>query len=351
VKSSLKKLMLLVASLVFFHSAGLARAGADPLAGRTLEVMVGFSNTGGGAKFWQAFSAALRRHLPETSIRAQFNDTASGAQGASELFKLPAGSLAVAFVRPPELVFAQINKRDGIDYDLRKVNWIAGVERESFIMAARRGLPVDPQVLRQSPKQLILPVSDILATQSTVSILLNAVTGIRAKIVVGFNNSARLKALLAGDADFYTAAADAELQPLLKSGDIQSLYTITGEVFPPEVDQSRTLESFLVKDAPAAVVEFIRSARGMGRAFFAPPGVSAEDVEALRRVFANILADPDFIKEAGGKGIPVAAVEWSEVEKGVAHLMPAGATAKTQLDKAYECGLAMSEGTADRCNF
>ena len=205
--------------------------------------------------------------------------------------------------------------------------------------------------MRQSPRQLILPVSDILATQSTVSILLNAVTGIRAKIVVGFNNSARLKALLAGDADFYTAAADAELQPLLKSGDIQSLYTIVGETFPPEVDRSRTLESFLVKGAPPGVVEFIRSARGMGRAFFAPPGVSAEDVATLRSVFAKVLVDPDFIKEANSQGIPVAAVEWTEVERGVSHLMPADAAAKAQLDKAYECGLAMSEGKVDRCDF
>lgn len=106
-----------------------------------------------------------------------------------------------------------------------------------------------------------------------------------------------------------------------------------------------------MKNAPPAVVDFLRSARGMGRAFFAPPGVSAEDVEALRSVFARVLADPDFIKDADSKGIPVALVEWSEVEKGVSHLMPADAAAKTQLDKAYECGLAMSEGKVDRCNF
>jgi tripartite-type tricarboxylate transporter receptor subunit TctC len=349
-KRACKHLILL--GFIMAWAAGPAPAGseADRLAGRTLDVMVGFSNTGGGAKFWQAFSTALRRHLPQTVIRAQFNDTGSGAQGASELYKRPDGTLAVAFVRPPELVFAQINKREGAEYDLAKVNWIAGVERESFIMAARRGLTLDPEALRTSEKQPILPVSDILATQSTVSILLNAVTGITAKIVVGFNNSARLKALLAGDADFYTAAADAELQPLLKSGDLQSLYTIVGDNFPPEVDKGRTLETFLVKGAPQSVVDFIKSARGMGRAFFAPPGVAAEDVAALRNVFASVLTDPEFIKEADSQGIPVAAVAWGEVDQGVKHLMP-NAAAKMAFDKAYECGLAMSEGKAKSCEF
>ena len=98
-----------------------------------------------------------------------------------------------------------------------------------------------------------------------------------------FGNSARLKSILAGDADFYTAAADQELQPLFESGDVQALYTIVGEQFPPQVDRSRTLESFLVPGAPQAVVDYIKSARGMGRAFFAPPGVNSRRRRGVAR--------------------------------------------------------------------
>ena len=216
-------------------------ADPDPrLEGRTLDVLVGFSNTGDGARFWNLFSGALRRHLPKTVIRARFDDTARGAKGTSDLFSLPEGSLAVGFVRPPDVAFAQARKLEGVDYDLHQAKWIAGVEKESFVMVARRGLPVEPQALRATGNGPIMPVSDILATHATVGVLLNAVTGIAAKVVVGFGNSARLKSVLAGDADFYTAAADQELKPLFESGDVQALYTIVGEQFPPEVDRSRT---------------------------------------------------------------------------------------------------------------
>ena len=225
--------------------------------------------------------------MPKTVIRARFDDTARGTKGTSDLFSLPEGSLAVGFVRPPDVAFAQARKLESVDYDLHQAKWIAGVEEESFVMVARRGLPVEPQALRAAGNSLIMPVSDILATHATVGVLLNAVTGIGAKVVVGTGNSARLKSILAGDADFYTAAADEELQPLFKLGDVQALYTIVGEQFPPQVDRSRTLESFLVPGAPQAVVDYIKSARGMGRAFFAPPGVKAEDVAALREAFTR----------------------------------------------------------------
>lgn len=336
--------------LTLLFQGATSAGAASRLEGRTLDVLVGFSNTGGGANFWRVFSEALKRHLPGTAVRARFDDTLSGAQVTTELFALPADSLTIAFVRPPDVAFAQIQKREGTSYDLRQAQWIAGVEQETFIMVARRGLPVDPAALRTGVKQPILPVSDMLTTQATAGILLNAVTGIPAKIVVGFKNSERLKAVLAGDADFYTAAADVELAPLLKSGDVQSLYSIVGEDVLPEVDTSRTLEAFLVPNAPKAVVDFIKAARGMGRAFLAGPSLSTEDVATLREAFAATLSDPDFIAQAKAMAVPVTAVPAARVAEDIRLLLPDPAL-KAEIDQAYACGLAMSEARQKACTF
>ncbi|MFN4140929.1 hypothetical protein [Aestuariivirga sp.] len=344
-------LVFFLAVFGIFFSGSAGSAEVSRLSNRTLDVLVGFSNTGGGANFWRVFSDALKRHLPETTIRARFDDTLSGAQVTSDLFALPAGSLAVAFVRPPDVAFAQSHKREGVAYDLRKAQWIAGVEKEPFIMVARRSLPVEPNALRASAKQPILPVSDMLTTQATAGVLLNAVTGIPAKIVVGFKNSERLKAVLVGDADFYTAAVDAELVPLLKSGDVQSLYMIVGETFPPEVNPGRTLEAFLLPDVPPAVVDFIRAARGMGRAFMAAPSLPQEDVSALRAAFTATLADPAFLAEAKAMGVPVTMVEHSSAEEQVRRLLPDDPAIQAKIDNAYACGLAMSEGSQRACKF
>lgn len=348
----LAALLGIAINLAFAAAASAAETTPrEQLEGRTLTVMVGFSNTGGGARFWNVFSRELRERLPETIIRARFNDTGSGVDGTSDLFKLAEGALAVGFVRPPEIAFAQLNERADADFDFRTAQWIAGVERDSFIMAARRDLPTDPEALRQLEPQTILPVSDILATHATVGILLNAVTGVPAKIVVGFKKSDRKRAILAGDADFYTIAADAGLAPLLASGDIATLYTITGDAFPSEIGDAQPLEHFLVPGAPAGVVDFIKSARGMGRAFYAPPSVSAADLAALRTVFAEILTDPDFVAQAASEGVPVSAVPAATVKEQLNTLLMSDPWLKSQIDMAYACGLAMSRGEIRRCDF
>lgn len=342
---------ILLLALLFSNVSSAQITPEDQLADRTLEVMVGFSNTGGGARFWNVFSKELRKKLPKTIIRARFNDTGSGVSGTSDLFKLQEGALAIGFVRPPEIAFAQINERAEVDFDFRDANWISGVEQDSFIMAARRELPTDPVELRKMEPQLILPVSDILATHATVGILLNAITGIPAKIVVGFKKSDRKRALVAGDADMYTIAADAKLQPLLASGDIQSLYTIAGSKFPIEVDKTRKLEAFLMPDAPKSVVSFVKSARGMGRAFFAPPSVATKDVQALRSIFKDILEDEEFVALAASNGVPVAAVSSQDVSAQLNELLLSDEATKKQLEKAYQCGISMSRGEIQYCDF
>lgn len=349
---SLRKYFILISTLsLIFSPMASAMEPKDRLAGRTLEVMVGFSNSGGGARFWQVYSSALRRALPETVVRARFNDVGSGAIGSAELFRLDENALAVGFVRPPDIIFAQQQSDDAPAFNFADAKWIAGVERESFVMAARRGIALEPEALRQSQKQLISPVSDMLATHATVVVLINAITGINAKIVVGFKSSARLKSIIAGDTDFYSVAADAELEPLLESGDVVPLYTIVGDNFPATVDVSRSLETFLVDDAPEAVVDYVKVARGMGRGFFAPPGVNDDDVSALRDVFEEILTDPQFLAEAAETGTPVSFVGYEEFTRDIKKLALNNPADSDALRKAYACGLAMSEGKVSQCTF
>lgn len=321
------------------------------LAGRTLDVVVAFSNSGSGARFWALFADALRKQIPETTIRARFNDAGSGSSAANELFALPEGSLAVGFVRPPELAFAQTQGREDVKFDLGAASWIISVDRDSHFVSARKGLPLDINVLRQPDQHPIVPVNGIQDTQTIMSFILNAVTGVRGKIVVGFNSSDRLRAIVAGDADYYTNSIDDEINGLLDSGDIVSLYTLAGDDFPPSVDRTRTLASVALPEAPQSVLDYVVAARALGRSFYAPPGVAAADVEALRTVFEEAMHDPDLIAGAKAQNVPLAIVTGSDVQAQMDILLLRDPAQKAAVQHAFECGRAMSEGTLDHCDF
>jgi tripartite-type tricarboxylate transporter receptor subunit TctC len=319
------------------------------LSGRTLDVVVAFSNTGGGARFWNIFAEALRRQLPDTIIRARFDDAGSGTSAAHDLYAMPEGSLAVGFARPAELAFAQSEGREDVDFDIGDARWILSIERESHFMAARRGLPLDMATLRGQP--LIIPSNGIADTGTILTFILNAVTGLQARVVVGFNNADRLRAIVAGDGDLYLTATDHEIDALLEAGDIAALYTIAGDAFPASVDRSRTLESVAVADAPKPVLDYLVTARALGRSFYAPPGVSDEDVAALREIFADALEDPQLLADADKQNLPLALVPGEEVQAMMKVLLLEDPVQKAAVEHAYECGRAMSDGTLDRCDF
>ncbi|RYE08699.1 MAG: hypothetical protein EOP22_12310 [Hyphomicrobiales bacterium] len=344
-----KILAVLTILIIGSASATADDAARAQLAGKTIDVIVAFSNSGGGARFWAIYAEALRRQLPDTTIRARFNDAGSGSSAANELFDLPEGAIGVGFVRPAELAFAQTEGREDVDFDLRKVKWIEAVERETHFMAGRKGLPTSAEELREVP--LIIPSNAVSDTNSIIAALLNAVTGMHGRIVIGFNNADRLRALIAGDGDMYTQATDREIMTLLEAGEITSVYVIEGDDLPANVDTSKTLQTFLVDGAPRLVVDYIIAARTLGRAFYAAPGVSDADVAALRSVFQDAMSDPVFVAEAERQTVPIAHVPHNEVESKMSMLLLEDPALKAAVDHAYQCGLAMSAGTLESCDF
>lgn len=321
------------------------------LAGRTLDVVVAASNTSAGARLWNAFAAELRRILPDTLIRARFNDAGSGVSAAREVFAAAPGSLTIGFVRPPALAFAQSQGHEEIDFDLGRAHWIISTDKPSVLMAARRDLPLDLATLRGQAKQPITAVNDITDIQAIAAFIFNALTGLDARVVVGFDNASRLRAIVAGEIDFYALSIDKDVTGLLDGNEISSLFTITGSDFPDSVDHSRTLESVVVAGAPKPVIDYVEAAWGMGRSFYAAPGVTPEDVAALRSVFEEVMADPEFIAEAKAQKLILELGTGDEVEAMMDTLLLTDPTQKAAVEHAFACGRAMSDGTLKACNF
>jgi hypothetical protein len=57
--------------------------------------------------------------------------------------------------------------------------------------------------------------------------------------------------------------------------------------------------------ADRQVFELLLAPQDMGRPFFAPPGVPADRVAALRAAFARTFADPQFLADADKMGLEV----------------------------------------------
>jgi len=67
-------------------------------------------------------------------------------------------------------------------------------------------------------------------------------------------------------------------------------------------------------DEDRQVPELMSSGSQIGRALFAPPGVPAEQISALRSAFDAMIKDPEFIAAAAKRKLIVAPVPGTEVQ-------------------------------------
>ena len=345
------KKTLMSAAICAMTATGSFADYKEHLSGRTIDVMVGFSNSGSGARFWNLFSTHMRRLAPDTRVRAEFKDGPLTAVGLEELYGTEEGDLALGLIRPPELAFTQILTPEVVNVNLRDANWLLSVENISFVMAGKRNLFEDATELQEADEVFVLPVNDPLATATVVSVLLSAATDIPTRTVVGFRRSDRTKALVAGDVDLLTLGVEPSIVALIESGDIVPIYKIVGDDFTGLNEATPDLSAFVGDDVDAGVVAFIRSARGMGRAFFAPPGVASEDVAAMQELLETVVTDPDFIQEAQLNGVPVAALSGDILTQQIGALVPEGDVARANILATYKCGLAMALDHAHSCDF
>jgi tripartite-type tricarboxylate transporter receptor subunit TctC len=63
------------------------------------------------------------------------------------------------------------------------------------------------------------------------------------------------------------------------------------------------------------VFELLFAPQGMGRPFYAPPGIPADRAQALRTAFERTLKDPGFLADADKMGLEVQHVGGEAVQK------------------------------------
>jgi len=91
---------------------------------------------------------------------------------------------------------------------------------------------------------------------------------------------------------------------LLREKKINILFQLALERHPELPDVPLALD--LVKDPVGRqVLELLLAPQEMGRPFFAPPGLPAERLAALRSAFQKTLADSDYLRDAEKAGVEV----------------------------------------------
>jgi tripartite-type tricarboxylate transporter receptor subunit TctC len=148
---------------------------------------------------------------------------------------------------------------------------------------------------------------------------MNKLIGTKFKVIHGYKggggmNLALERGEVEGRTNYYSGYTGARPH-WLRNGRITFLAT-----FGPPRPEVKNVPRFIDMVKPGIdreMVKILESNFNVGQAFYVPPGVPKDIVNILRKSFAAMLKDPEFLAEAKKRGVPTYTRSWQQVEAAV----------------------------------
>jgi tripartite-type tricarboxylate transporter receptor subunit TctC len=289
----------LIAALV---SAGAtpAAAQADGLAGKNVQMIIGFG-PGGGYDLWgRTLGRHIGKHLPgHPNVVPQNMPGAGSYTAASYIFNIAPKDGSVLGIIARDAALGPLTGASGARFDPTRLSWIGTPTKETNVCIAFHTAPVK-SVQDLYEKQLILGDTGPGTGTRSYPKVLNDVLGMKFKLVGGFPSSAEVfLAMERGEVDGICESLDSikNRRPdwiptrkiaILFQGGAEPNPELKGVPF--VLDLART-------DEQKKTIEFLYAGQGIGRPFVAPPDLPAERLKMLRDAFNATMKDADFVAE------------------------------------------------------
>lgn len=294
----------LAATLAWAAAAGCASSAmaqdAPTLAGKTVQLIIGFG-TGGGYDVWGRIVARfIGRHLPgNPTVIAQNKPGAGSYSAAAYLYNVAPNDGTVLGLIGRDAPLGPITGAVGARFDPEKMSWLGTPTTETNVCIAEKTAKVKTV---QDLFNTELIVGDVGPGSGTRSypLALNALLGMKFKLVSGFPSSSDVfLAMERGEVEGICESVDSvrDRQPTwISSGQVKVLFQ--GGVTPdPEVD-APFIPDLAKTQHDKDAIAFLYVGQGIGRPFVAPPGMAPDRLKMLQDAFSATMRDKDFIAEA-----------------------------------------------------
>lgn len=292
---------VLALSLLATLGAQPACAQGDYFAGKTVRMVIGLG-AGGGYDLWARMVARhIGRHLPgNPTIIAQNMEGAGSFRAANHMQAVAPrdGTMIALIARDAPL--GPITGNPGAQFDPVKFSWLGTPATETNVCVAHsRAAVKNIQDLMRT--ELLVGDNGPGTGTGTYPRALNALLGTKFKTVRGYKNSVDVQlAMERGEVEGYCESLESVLgkrPDWISSGTVNVL--LQGGAAPhPSLQGVPFVPDLAKSDDDRTAIEFLYAGQGIGRPFFAPPGVPAPVLGMLREGFDRTMTDPEFVEEA-----------------------------------------------------
>jgi len=196
------------------------------------------------------------------------------------------------------LVTAQLYEAPGVNYDVRKLTWLARVSSEAKVVLLGPKSPYNSvSELTKSAKPVIWAGSGKIDGNADFSAILVHALDIKSKIIAGYRGTADMNlAIQRGEVDGRVVSEESAAL-YGPSGGMRVLATLArkrAEQFP---DSPTIFEAASIAAPQARLIDWRAGIADLGRLMLVTPGTPQDRTDLLRAAFAEVIRDPAFIAE------------------------------------------------------
>jgi tripartite-type tricarboxylate transporter receptor subunit TctC len=331
----------LLAAIVVALSWSAAPAAAQPdfYAGKQITYLVG-AGVGGGYDLQARTTARhLARHIPGNPTIVVQNVPAAGSMAlTNQMFSTaPRDGTTIALIQRGMLL-AKLTYPAGTRFEIEKLNWIGSLNSEVATTLAWNDTAPHRTAKDLFDKELI--VGGIVSVDpETTPRLYNSLLGTKFKIVTGYNTTAQIalaieRGEVQGIGDFSWSSLKAVRPQWLRDKKITILLQGALQNDPELKGVPNALE-FIKNPSDRQVLELHFTQKTAARPVIMPPGVPAERLAILRKAFAALGQDKEFLAEAKKSRVEFNFVPGQEIDKVVKLIVSTPQDVASRYAKAF----------------
>jgi len=282
--------MLMCFCLFFLFFASNELYGAPYYEGKSISIIVGYGPGGGYDRMARLIARHLPKYIPgKPTVIVQNMPGADSMIAANHVYNIskPDGLTIGAFERG--MPFAQLQKAQGVRFDLSKFSWIGSEAIETRALALRADLPYktfDDLVKLKSP--LMIGYTGPAESTGQFCVLLRDFLGVNLKMVTYISRADVMLAMERKELDG-TGTSYNSIKPYLDRN-LARLF-IRGRSFEPGMENLPIDEDMTTNLRGKAIMSIFSATDRMGRPFVAPPKTPPAMVSILRSAFLNVAKD------------------------------------------------------------
>jgi tripartite-type tricarboxylate transporter receptor subunit TctC len=328
---------------IFTAPASAQTAVADFYKGKDVQVVIGADVGGSYGLYGQLLVRHLKKHIPgQPNLVLQSMPGAGGLKALGYTYTAAPRDGTVLTIAHAEVLFETLLV-DGNPFNAKDYTWIGRMMDADFVGLVTKKSGV-ANLDDAKKKQVIVGATGVNSVTAVGPQLFNEFIGTKFKIVPGYKGTNEIFfAMEKGEADSIAVSwvTAAYIQgEKLKSGELIPVYAVAGERL-KELPNVPNVTEFGRNPTEKAFVDIYASSALIGRALATPPGVPADRIAALRTAFQAMVKDPEFLKDAKDKNIPLNLMTGEKLNSEVARIM---ATPKETVDGAKAFYKTLLEG-------